>query len=195
MYIVFDTETTGLPKNYNASPEDLDNWPRIIQLAYSIYDESGKEVKRVCKLIKPDGWVIPREEFWLKNGYSTEENEKNGVPLKEVLEEYTADRLACHYAIAHNMNFDSKIIRSEMFRYGIKTEFTAKKICTMMKTISFCNISHTNGRKGKKFPQLIELHRKLFNADFQGAHDAGNDVDACAKCFFELLKQKVITLT
>lgn len=194
MYIIFDTETTGLPKNYNASAEDVDNWPRIIQLAYSLYDETGQQIKRVCKLIKPDGWVIPREEFWLKNGYSTEESLEKGLPIKEVLEEYVEDRLKCHYAIAHNMNFDSKIVRAEMVRLGLKTEFTAKKVCTMMKTISYCNLPQTNGRKGKKFPTLTELHQKLFNMGFVGAHDAGNDVDACAKCFFELLKLQVITL-
>lgn len=193
-YMVFDTETTGLPKNYNASPEDLDNWPRVIQLAYACYDHNQQLVKRVCKLIKPDGWVIPREEFWLKNGYSTEESEAKGVPFKPVLEEYVQDRLNSNYIIAHNMNFDSKILRSEMFRYGIKTEFTAKKYCTMIKTITYCDLPHTNGRKGKKFPQLVELHNKLFNTGFEGAHDAGNDVDACAKCFFELIYRKVIIL-
>ena len=29
MYIVFDTETTGLPKDFSAPITDFDNWPRI----------------------------------------------------------------------------------------------------------------------------------------------------------------------
>lgn len=194
MFIVFDTETTGLPKNYSAPAEDVENWPRIIQLAYSLFDEQGKQIKRVCKLIKPDGWEIPKEEFWLKNGYSQEKSLAEGEPLKLILEEYVQDRLNSHYAIAHNLNFDTKIIRAEMIRAGLKIEFTAKKICTMMKSTSYCKIPAQNGRKGVKWPTLTELHNKLFNCDFEGAHDAGSDVDACAKCFFELLRLKVITL-
>lgn len=194
MILVFDTETTGLPLNYNASAEDLNNWPRIIQLAYSVYDQPEKEIKRFCKLIRPDGWNMPTGEFWVKNGFNQEKSLSEGVPIKEVLDEYTQDRLKCRFTVAHNMNFDSKIIRSEMIRAGISTEFKAEKVCTMMKTISFCNLPHKNGRKGKKFPTLTELHYKLFNTGFVGAHDAGNDVDACAKCFFELVKRGVISL-
>lgn len=34
MKILFiDSESTGLPKQYNASYEDVDNWPRVISLA------------------------------------------------------------------------------------------------------------------------------------------------------------------
>jgi len=34
MYLFFDTETTGLPKKWKAPITDLDNWPRLVQLAY-----------------------------------------------------------------------------------------------------------------------------------------------------------------
>ncbi len=33
MYLFFDTETTGLPRNWHAPASDLANWPRLIQLA------------------------------------------------------------------------------------------------------------------------------------------------------------------
>ena len=194
MYIFFDTETTGLPKNYNAPAEDLNNWPRIIQLAWSLYDDQKKEVKRVCKLIKPDGWIVPNDKFWLDNGFSQEKSMEEGVPIKEILEEYVKDRLNSKYAIAHNISFDSKVIRSEMIRSSIKADFTAQKVCTMQKSTSYCKIPHKNGRKGVKFPNLTELHEKLFNTGFSKAHDAMADVDACSKCFFELLKRNVITL-
>ena len=46
MYIVFDTETTGLPKKYNAPFTDTDNWPRMVQLAWIVYDEDWEELNR-----------------------------------------------------------------------------------------------------------------------------------------------------
>jgi len=32
MYLVFDTETTGLPKKWNAPLSDLDNWLDVFSL-------------------------------------------------------------------------------------------------------------------------------------------------------------------
>lgn len=194
MIIVFDTETTGLPKNYAGRVEDLDNWPRIIQLAYSVYDRSGKEMKRFCKLIKPEGWTMPTGSFHVNNGFSQEKSEAEGIPIKEALDEFVKDRINSSFSVAHNMSFDSKVIRSEMIRAGINQEFTSKKICTMKSTISFCNLPNTRTGRGKKFPSLTELHNKLFSCSFSGAHDAGADVAACAKCFFELVRTKAIDL-
>lgn len=66
MYVFFDTETNGLPKSWKAEPTDVDNWPRIIQLAFIVTDEDFNEVERYCELIQPDGWKIPKEKFWLE---------------------------------------------------------------------------------------------------------------------------------
>ena len=44
MYLFFDTETTGLPKNWKVPATDLNNWPRMIQLAYLIYDRKGNKI-------------------------------------------------------------------------------------------------------------------------------------------------------
>jgi len=210
MIIIFDTETTGLPKNYSASAEDVDNWPRIIQLAYGLYENDGTLIKLVNNLIKPDGWSLPTKEtflaegkteeeaikaanFWIENGYTNEKLETEGKPIKELLNEFVNDRLISEFAVAHNISFDSKIIRAEMFRANMHVEFTSKKFCTMQSSTSFCNLPKKNG-KGKKWPTLTELHTVLFQKDFEGSHDAANDVDACAKCFFELVRIGVIKL-
>ena len=38
MFLIFDTETTGLPKRWNAPLTDSDNWPRCIQIAWQLHD-------------------------------------------------------------------------------------------------------------------------------------------------------------
>lgn len=86
MYLFFDTETTGLPRYMNAKVTDLDNWPRVIQLAWILLDENLQEVDSFCKLIKPDKWEIPVLKFWLDNGYSTEKNMKEGMPMQMALQ-------------------------------------------------------------------------------------------------------------
>ena len=42
MFLIFDTETTGLPKKWNAPISDSANWPRCIQLAWQLHDNNGK---------------------------------------------------------------------------------------------------------------------------------------------------------
>ena len=61
MYLFFDTETTGLPKNWNAPITDLNNWPRLVQLAYLCYDNEGNELSRGDFIVKPEGFTIPRD--------------------------------------------------------------------------------------------------------------------------------------
>ena len=59
MYLVFDTETTGLPRNFNAPITDVENWPRVVQLAWQIHDADGVLVEQKDFLIKPVGFNIP----------------------------------------------------------------------------------------------------------------------------------------
>ncbi len=189
MHIVFDTETNGLPKNWGASAEDVNNWPRVTQLCYGLYDKDGQLTKQFNSLIKPEGWTIPKEKFFIENNMTTERCEAEGMPISMAMEEYIRDRHQASFSIAHNMSFDSKILRAEMFRLNIDTSFTSQKICTMMSSTKFCNLP---GARGLKWPKLEELHQILFGCKFEGAHDAFNDVNATARCFFELKRRGVI---
>jgi DNA polymerase III epsilon subunit-like protein len=58
-YLFFDTETTGLPKNWKSPANDVYNWPRLIQLAYLLYDDKGNVVSSGNHIIKPDRFTIP----------------------------------------------------------------------------------------------------------------------------------------
>lgn len=191
MYLFFDTETTGLPKNWKAPVTDVENWPRVTQLAWQIYDEKGKLISERCELIKPDGWEIPKEDFFIKNNMSTERCEKEGVELQGFLNEFIEDVNKSDYIIAHNMAFDEKIVGAEMCRAKKEFDKAPTKVCTMQESTNFCK--QKPFRFGKyKWPTLSELHIKLFGEDFDGAHDALADVSACAKSFFELKKKNII---
>jgi len=191
MYLFFDTETTGLPKNWKAPVTDTDNWPRVTQLAWQVYDESGNLLRERCNLIKPDGWEIPNEQFFIDNNMSTERCEREGVNLSEILEDFVSQVNESKYLIAHNMAFDEKIIGCEMVRKKLTFKLEPKKLCTMQESTSYCKMLPF--RYGTyKWPTLLELHKKLFNEEFDGAHDALADVRACAKSFFELKKRSLI---
>lgn len=196
--IFFDTETNGVPKNYKAPVEDLDNWPRIAELGYQVYTPDGKLIHEHVSLIKPNGWVIPSEQFFIENGMTTERCELEGNDLESELLEFWDYAAYCHAIVAHNLAFDSKVTAAEFLRLGFEEQadilipnHSPLKICTMESTVDFCKIP---GKYGYKWPKLIELHQMLFGCDFDGAHAALSDVAATAKCFFELVRLGVIKL-
>ena len=92
--------------------------------------------------------------------------------------------------VGHNINYDKKIIGAEMYRMSMADIMDSKEtICTMKSSTDFCQIP---GFSGFKFPTLQELYKKLFNENFDNAHDAESDVMATMKCYFELVKRKII---
>lgn len=189
--LFFDTETTGLPKNWKAKMTDLDNWPRIIQLAAHRFDESGNEIESFELLIKPDGWTIPTDQFWIDNGFTQKENELNGVSIKEALELFIRHHDESICMVAHNMDYDYNVLGAELIRAGMKCKTRIQRFCTKEIGTNFCAIP---GPFGFKWPKLEELHFELFGCQFDGAHQAGADVKATAKCFFELVRRGVINL-
>lgn len=183
MYLFFDTETTGVPRNYKAPVTDTNNWPRMVQIAWLLYNDEQEEVVRQEYIIRPEGFTIPLEASRI-HGISTEKALEEGVDLRMVLAEFNAYISESKAIIAHNISFDEKIIGAEFVRKQIETSLFAKpRICTMHGSTDFCQLP---GRYGFKWPKLSELHIKLFGEDFEGAHDALADIEATARCYWEL---------
>lgn len=189
MYLFFDTETTGLPRDWHAPVDNLENWPRMIQLAWLLYDDTGREVRRYENIIRPDGFEIPLEASNV-HGITTERALSCGVGLDDALREFAEVLSGSRTLVAHNIGFDEKIAGAEFLRAGIASRmFEIPKICTMHSSTDFCQLP---GKYGYKWPNLTELHKILFGRGFSGAHDALADVVACADCFFELRKRGII---
>ncbi len=183
MYLFFDTETTGLPRNWKAPVTDLDNWPRLVQLAYLQFDKNGNKILGGDFIIKPEGFTIPADVSRI-HGISHEKAVNEGVLLKDVLQNFQSLIEESEVLVAHNMSFDEKIAGAEFLRTGMPNTIPSKqKICTMLSTTNFCAI---NGPYGYKWPKLSELHYKLFKTGFEEAHNAAVDINATAKCFWEL---------
>lgn len=190
MYLFFDTETTGLPQNYRAPVEDLENWPRLVQLAWLLVDENGKEIDGKNQIVKPDGFIIP-EAASSVHGISTEKALTEGIELRAALLDFVQALDQSKTIVAHNISFDEKIMGAEFLREKIEHRlFHLPRICTMQSSTDFCAIE---SEYGYKWPKLMELHNCLFNQDFDGAHDALADVKACARCFFELKNLGIIS--
>ena len=185
MDIFFDTETNGLPKNWNASVTDIDNWPRLVESAWIAYDDEGNELSSATYIIKPAGFEISPTSAEI-HGISQEKALKEGVDLEIILAEFGDLLSKAEKIIAHNIAFDENIVGAELLRCGMENIIPSiTKICTMKETTDFCAIS---GYYGYKWPTLRELYFTLFKKDFENAHNALSDVKATAECFWELTK-------
>ncbi len=187
-FLLFDCETTGLPRTRYFSPDDVSGWPHLVQLAWAIYDARGNSIETRTHIVKPKGFRIPADATRI-HGISHSHAAKVGEDLAEVLDGFL--RAASRPGItivAHNLDYDRNIIMAEMVRLGKPLGvLELPGICTMKTTTELCEIPRPYGF-GYKWPTLSELHVIVFGHAYDGAHDASCDLEACARCFFKLLE-------
>ena len=189
MYLIFDTETTGLPKRWKAPLSDSENWPRCIQIAWQIHDPKGSVISHEDYLISPDGFTIPFDSEQV-HGISTALAQDQGSPLLEVLNKFKLALNKVNFVVGHNVSFDRNIIGAEFLRSDLDDALEGKLVidtCTE-ETANLCKLP--GGRGGKfKLPTLGELYNFLFKQSFEEAHNATADVEATSRIFLELLRK------
>ncbi len=191
MFLIFDTETTGLPKNFKASYKDTDNWPRMVQISWQIHDVRGKLIEVKNFIVKPEDYEIPYAVVKV-HGITTERAQKQGLELEYVLQEFNKALEQSIYIIGHNIEFDINVLGAEFVRKDIRTALHRRKtIDTKDESTEYCALPGGRGG-GFKWPKLEELHERLFGNKFSAAHNAAADVEATARCFLELVRLKVI---
>jgi DNA polymerase-3 subunit alpha len=191
MFLIFDTETTGLPRNYNAPVSDLDNWPRMVQIAWQLHDDKGNLLSHDSIIVKPVGYSIPFATIQI-HGITNERANEEGKDLKNALQQFINIVEQTTYLCGHNIEFDINIIGAELLRCGFENVLASKLFIDTKndQTTEYCALP--GGRGGKfKWPTLTELHQKLFNKGFDEAHNAAFDVAATTKVFFEIIKRGI----
>jgi DNA polymerase III epsilon subunit-like protein len=190
--LFFDTETTGLPDNYNAPYTDVNNWPRLVQLAWILYHDDA-QVAQGDFLIKPEGFIIPTESSDIHN-HDHEKCMDEGVDLKTALNDFWDDIGHSDVLIAHNIDFDKNIVGCEYHRAGAerhaKSFMIKPMFCTRKASTEFCKLP---GKYGFKWPKLEELYLVLFSEELENTHDALVDSEATAKCYFELKRRGIFS--
>jgi DNA polymerase III epsilon subunit-like protein len=179
-YTVFDTETTGLPKTRQTPTQELlPCWDecRVLSIAAITYSSRGRELSRLYHLVKPDGFVVAATEI---HGITEEEANEKGVPFVSMYKEFTKMIKNSKYIVGHNLKFDLDVLRAECIRR--KLDFSPVEKITPVCTLDL--VKRWYGR-----PKKLELiYQELFGEMFDGAHNALNDTEACARVY-EVLKE------
>jgi DNA polymerase-3 subunit epsilon len=194
LILAFDCETTGLP--IFKEPSDHPSQPHIVQFAALLIDpETQEEVRSVNLIVKPDGWIIP-DEVAAIHGITTERALAVGTPEAEITRLYLEMAGTAVLRVAHNINFDARIMRIAMFRLGMTREEieaieAPPKFCTMGAASKIVQLPPTArmaaaGFTKPKPPRLAECIQHFFGEALDGAHDALVDVRACARVYFHL---------
>lgn len=193
MYLIFDTETTGLPKRWDAPITDTDNWPRCIQIAWQLHDDMGVLIEHQDYMVKPEGFNIPYDAERI-HGISTELAMEEGIALGEVLEKFNAALAKAKFIVGQNVGFDVNIMGCEFHRAGVGSPMASMKVLDTCTEVTAELLQLPGGRGGRfKLPTLTELHQYLFGEPFAEAHNATADVEATTRCFLELVKREIFT--
>jgi len=200
--LVFDTETTGLPKSKNISSETLHLWPHIVQFSYVIYDTEVNDIVETSdSIVKIDEDVFIPEEVIKIHGITNEISKNNGINIIFVLHNFFEHLKTVDLLVGHNISFDINMVKVELNRLIVEngtsiihrwnldllTNFE-NIYCTMKESIELCNITLVNrfGKPYLKFPKLLELHTKLFETTPHNLHNSFNDILVTLRCFMKL---------
>ncbi len=187
-FLFFDTETTGLPRNFKAPYTDVNNWPRIVQLAW-ILSDGEQIISQSNNIIKVD-FPIPVESsriHGITNAVSLEKGREIGPVLLDFIEDVeSSDVLICH-----NLNFDLTVLQAELLRLSLNPELKKKMFCTMKSSVEYCKLP---GNYGFKWPKLEELYKICFQENLENAHDAMVDVQATYRIFNKLRLENIFQI-
>tara|TARA_B100001248_G_scaffold262231_1_gene256859 strand:+ start:3163 stop:3759 length:597 start_codon:yes stop_codon:yes gene_type:complete len=195
--LVFDTETTGLPSrkgydNYFPYTETSHyDTSRIVSICWNLYENETLLSKNYFVIKPDDSFSIDNTSKSCEiNGITKEIANKIGILITDVFVQLHTDLYNCDKIVAHNLLFDKNILLSELYRYGrqdLINIFESKDMyCTMNNSKDLLKIPMKYGNY--KSPKLIELYLYFFGEKFNNEHDASADTEACAKCYFKLIK-------
>jgi DNA polymerase III epsilon subunit-like protein len=179
MNIYFDTETTGLPKKSIYGYKHLESYEscRLVSIAW-IVTRQDKVVSQSYYIIKPEGFGISQESQAI-HGISEEKAIEEGVSFDHAMQEFREVLKDMSCLIAHNIQFDSNVLKSEFYRRGMKDMIElmeqTREVCTMKQ-----------GQRMMKlfvYPKLGKLYEFLYNEEMKNAHDALYDTYHCFMCF------------
>ncbi|OPY47310.1 MAG: DNA polymerase III subunit epsilon [Methanoregulaceae archaeon PtaU1.Bin222] len=189
MFIVIDTETTGLPRKMASLRSKQQKCPRMVAIAWIECEREGEILADYYFIIKPDCYTIP-EQATAIHGITTKNAQEEGKQLVSVLEIFQKSLKNSSFIVGHNVDFDIQVIAAEASRTGISLPIKElPRKCTMKASTRECKIWRGSGYK---YPSLGELYYRLFGVPLPGHHHALSDASSCMKCYFELKKRGIL---
>ena len=174
--LIFDTETTGLPRSKLPSHVEPNNWPHIVSISWVILDsETNKVEKERSYIIKPANWVIPEDSIKI-HGITQEKANAKGEDLGKIMGEFLAENYDT--LVAHNLDFDYNVLHNAI-QWDLELPFRSlykNMKCTMELSRDICKLK--GNFRSYKSPKLSELYEYTFKKSPQttSLHNSMYDV-------------------
>lgn len=183
--LIYDTETTGIPDWH--SPSDSEHQPHIVQLAARLVDlETRRTVQMIDLIIRPAGWEIPQEVVDI-HGITAEQAYEIGVPERVALDALFPLWQSAEVRIGHSEAFDARILRIALKRYYGDDLADAWKAGNAACT---GRLGQKAMQTGRRMPKLTEAYEHYLGEEYEGAHSALADVDACMAVYFAMTDEQ-----
>ncbi len=193
-FIIVDIETTGLPKKRDAHPWDVENWPRIVQIAWIIIDKNA-DLIGFKNYYCTDCIPIPQKTTHI-HGITDDFVKANGVSTMSAITDFMQDLNNAEFIVAHHALFDIPIVESEIYRHGMIRRLTDKTIiCTMENgakiiarddLVKFGKYYHNTSKVS--LPNLVSF---LYDGyQITVAHNALFDAAYTASCLARMINMK-----
>ncbi|WP_207494814.1 3'-5' exonuclease [Aridibaculum aurantiacum] len=188
-YLLFiDTETSGLPKNWDEPFSNNANWPYVVQVSWMVYKKDGAFVKEENHFVGNDDFEITDEATRI-HGINKDYLQQNGIDRKEIFDLLAKD--VAQYqplVVGHYIELDMQVIGADCYRLGIEHP--------LVNQLCFCTMLVTSKSSINPYPRCLNLpalYNKLFKKQLPNHHNALDDARATAECFFELMARQCIT--
>lgn len=188
-YLLFvDTETSGLPTNWQQPYAQNAAWPHIVQVAWVLCEASGQQIKAESYYLKPSGYEMSPAAGQI-HGLTLPFLEQQGHDRHAVMQRLLADlRQYEPLVVGHFMELDFHLLGVTLHRAGLPNGLLGlPTFCTMRLTERFVRPA------GRRYLRLPELYERLFGRPMLREHDALVDAQATAECFLELRRKGDIT--
>lgn len=187
MILIYDTETTGLPR-WNDPSEDP-RQPHIVQLAAVLVDRQNGEIDRMNVIVRPDGWRIPDDVIEI-HGITNERAKEEGIAEFDAVQRLLEMSARAEMRCGHNVSFDDRILRIALHRYFSPEEADRwRDSCP-----AICTMKSATGIISSKWPKLGEIYSHFFARELAGAHQAMTDVEGCREVLWQLVATGLVIL-
>lgn len=187
--LFYDTETTGFPTKQAIGHSSQ---PYIVQLAACLVDLESKDIISTIDVIIRPGVPIP-EQTTAVHGINDDIAKRFGISAQRALHTFLSLWAKSDVRVAHNEQFDAKLIRIAIARSSKDNREISDKwidgeaICTMQLANP---LTALEGSIGNKSPNLSDACRILMDREIENAHSAMPDVLACIDLYFHCVEQE-----
>ena len=130
--VIIDTETTGLPRDRRGRIDDSSNWPHIVQLSWILYDNETNRLFKSNDIIGIDDSVEISKESIAVHGITRKRCRDEGIPIRSAIIKFQKAMADANVVIAHNLEFDKKLMMAECARNKMRHEFYKAKAITAL---------------------------------------------------------------